>query len=362
MKKIGIVTFHRSTSFGACLQAFATYKFLQKKGFEPEMVDYVNKEEQKFKSLMYKENGRLSGYITSLAKNVLLKKRYYAEKSFGHPEKYYKMSGKTTSNKKDLESLEYDVLVSASDQIWSSAITHGLDDVYLLQFGKAKRRISIASSMGSTKLTSEEHEVFKKAFQTFHAISVREPYAAEQLTNDTDKSIKILMDPTFLLGKQDWEEMLIFKSKYKHTNEKYILTFFVAPQPNYRERVQEYAKKFNLKVWSIQPTAKDRVGSDRIFAGVQIEDFVAMVKNASLVITDSFHGTALSLNMNTNFVSFKNVGNPVRVEALLKSLQIEERIDMLPENYSKVNYSEVNTKLAHLRKDSQDWIIEAVEG
>lgn len=96
--------------------------------------------------------------------------------------------------------------------------------------------------------------------------------------------------------------------------------------------------------------------------GATMEDFVALIANAELVITDSFHGVAFSLNLGTNFVALSNTANPERVKAILGKLEIADRIDMPVEKYYPVNYEMVHQKLAKLQQDSINWAIRAVDG
>ena len=65
------------------------------------------------------------------------------------------------------------------------------------------------------------------AFRTFDAISVREEFAYEQLCDLTELPIKITVDPTFLLEKEEWIK-LMKKSTINKIPSKYILTYFVS--------------------------------------------------------------------------------------------------------------------------------------
>ena len=148
--------------------------------------------------------------------------------------------------------MSYDILIAGSDQIWNPLITGGLDSVFLLQFGNASKRISVASSLGSNKPTEEEENIFRKAFEDFSSISVREQYAKNCLQSLTNKNIKVLMDPTFLFNKNEWINLLGKKSKLFDLKEKYILTYFISgKKSSYQDRVLEYSKKLNCPVWSI---------------------------------------------------------------------------------------------------------------
>lgn len=361
--KIGVLTYHRSYSYGACLQAYATVAFLNEKGYTAELIDYTNTYEQRFRKNFFTENGKLSGYVSSLIKDVLFRKRHYSRLAFDRLSDDYPISATKYTSHEELKKAKYDVLIVGSDQVWNRNISNGLDEAFLLRYGEAERRISVASSMGSVQLTEEEKAKFKAAFENFTAISTREDYAKNQLQALTEKPIKVLMDPTFLFTRDDWIQRLAAKSKaYAVKKDKYILTFFLAADGSYKEKVAGYAKLFGVPVWSIQSTKVKRVDSDRVILGATIEDFVALLMNAELVITDSFHGAALSINLKKNFIPIRNAGNPKRVISLLDSLRISERMDMKPENYKAVDYEMLGRILNPLRKDSQDWIVNAVEG
>lgn len=363
MKKIGVLTFHRADSYGAHLQAYATVAFLNQAGYEAELVDYTNPYEQRFRKIFYSENGRMTGFLTSFVKDVVFKKRYYKSKAFGNIEQYCQVSKNKYKTKEALDNASYDVLVVGSDQVWNREITNGLDDTFLLMHGQASKRISISSSMGSVTLTDGEKRMFREAFEQFDAISVREEFAKIQLQETTDNQIKVLMDPTFLIDKEKWMQNLVQKSiQHRKIKEKYILTFFLAPDETYKSRMTKLANKLKLPVWSIQSIAVKRIESDKIILGATVADFLALIANAEVVVTDSFHGTALSINLEKNFVSFKNKGNPVRVMTLLDALGLSNRLDMNEEDYCPVNYDDVNRILEPLRKDSKKWIIRAIEG
>lgn len=361
--KIGIITFHKSYSYGACLQAYATVAFLNEMGYEAELIDYTNVYEQRFRKPFYSENGKLSGYVTSIIKDVFLQKKHYQKQAFDRKNEDYPISAEHYTNHEQLARASYDVMIVGSDQVWNGNITGSLDEAFLLRYGKAEKRISVASSMGSAQLTDVEKEKFRDNFKKFTAISVREDFAKNQLEDLTDKQIKLLMDPTFLFTGEDWRRRLAAKSKqYAKPKEKYILTFFLTADQSYKEKVKSYAKYIKLPVWSIQSTKIKRVDSDKVILGATIQDFIALIANAELIITDSFHGAALSINLRKNFVPIRNIGNPVRVVALLDMLGIPERMDMMPRDYKEVDYDALSNRMEPLRKDSQDWIINAIEG
>ena len=114
-------------------------------------------------------------------------------------------------------------------------------------------------------------------------------------------------------------------------------------------------------MWSIQFTNYTWKVTNKKIMGASIEDFIALFMNAQLILTDSFHGTAFSINLNRNFVPFKHSENPLRIINLLQNLGIAERLDMSAEEYKEINYDEVNEKLKTLCEDSKEWLLNAVK-
>ncbi len=360
--KIGIVTIHTDFNYGAVLQAVATQKFLEYNNYNAEIINYENKIIGMQSKILYKQDGKISGYIKTFVRNTLFGRFFYYKKAIKKIDRYRKISKEKYRDISEMNESKYDILISGSDQIWNPIISRGIDPVFLLQFGNPRKRISIASSIGSYKLDTKDKEIFKKAFTKFSAISVREDYAKTQISELTEKNIKVIVDPTLLLNEKEWWNLLGCDSKYAEKKEKYILTYFVGENKRkYRPLVAEYAKLFDLPVWTIQYSNYSWKESNKKILGASIADFIALIKNADLVITDSFHGVAFSINLGVNFIAVSNTANPIRAKELLTKLNIEERMDMCPNHYCAVNYDVVNPKLAILRDDSKKWIIDALE-
>lgn len=361
MKTIGIMTIHTTYNYGAVLQAYATQAFFSNCGYDAELIDYTNPHIQEMLRLSYKQDGKWIGYIKTFIRNTVFGRLHYYRKGFSHISEVCRFS-KKYETVEELDKASYDVMVAGSDQLWNPLISGKLDPVFFLQFGNAKKRISVASSLGSYTLTDSEKDEISNYLRDFDSISVREKFAKDQLKSLTDKPIKVLMDPTLLLTREFWVNKIVSRSQYKDKKERYIVTYFAGGNKgSHRKIIGEYAKMLNLPVWTIQYSNYTWKESSKKILGATMEDFVALIANADLVITDSFHGVAFSLNMGTNFVALTNTANPVRVKALLDQLDITERIDMPTHLYRSVDYEIVTPKLQRLQKDSIDWVVNAVE-
>ena len=360
--KIGIMTIHTTFNYGAVLQAYATEELLNGLGYDAELVDYTNNHIQEQLKLSYKQDGKMKGYFVSFVRNTFFGRLMYYKRAFRDIRSICNFSKKKYHTIEELNQTNYDVLVAGSDQLWNPVITGELDEAFFLQFGQPQKRISLASSMGSSKFSESDLEKVKKYLNIFNSISVREQFAKEQLDKLTEKKIKVLLDPTLLLNKNEWLCKVVSRSRYADCNEKYIVTYFAGGnKSSHREIIRQYSELLNLPVWTIQYSNYTWKESSKKILGASMEDFVALIANAQLVITDSFHGVAFSVNLQKNFVALTNKANPVRVRALLDNLDIPERIDMSIDQYHEVDYSKVSPKLNMLREDSIRWVCDAIE-
>jgi len=362
-KKIGIVTIHTTNNYGAVLQAYATEAFLNSNGYEAELISYTNKHIRDQHNLMYKQDGRFIGYFITFVRNVFFGRLYYYKKAFANIEQICRFSKEKYNSVDEMKNVNYDILVAGSDQLWNPAITGTLDPVFFLEFGETKKKVSIASSMGSYTFSDEDKAYVTTALNRFDFLSVREEFAKKQLEKTVDIPIKVIMDPTFLLSRKFWLDNIAQKSKkYSNTTAKYIVTYFAGGNKNsHRKIIGEYAEKFKLPVWTIQYSNYTWKESSKKILGATMEDFVALIANAELVITDSFHGVAFSLNLHKNFVALTNKANPVRVQTILEKLEILDRIDMPTQQYHEIDYNKVDELLEPLRKDSVEWVLNALK-
>lgn len=361
--KIGVITIHSTNNYGAMLQAYATVEFLVQSGYDAELIDYTNAHIQEQLNLSYKQDGKIRGYFITFVRNIVFGRLYFYKKAFRDAKQLFRLSSEKYNTLEDLDKTDYDILIVGSDQVWNPQITGTLDPAFLLLFGHPQKRITLSSSLGSYVLSENDKEEMKTALQKMDYISVRENFAKRQLIDLVDKEIKILMDPTFLLSKKDWIDKLISKSQYANNQERYILTYFAGGNKSkHREIIAEYARKLNLPVWTIQYSNYTWKESSKKILGASMADFMALIKNAELVITDSFHGVALSLNMETNFVPLANTANPERVRNLLELVSLENMIDVQPEEYVPIDYNTVTRELDKYRDDSREWVKKSING
>ena len=92
-------------------------------------------------------------------------------------------------------------------------------------------------------------------------------------------------------------------------------------------------------------------------------EFVDLVNNAKCVLTDSFHGTAFSINLHTPFFVFSREygsasSQSSRVESLLRKMKMESRLDSerSSDEVTNINFNYSEGILEEERRKVGDYI------
>ncbi len=355
MKKVGIVTYHRSPSYGACLQAYASQNFFQELNCDAEIIDYLNSYEQRIKKVFFSADGTFKSMMKNAVKSIVFRRNILLKKAYSDFYKNYNITKTTYRSPTEMNDLEYDVLVVGSDQVWNPNISNGIDPVFLLEFGKARKRISLSSSFGSYCLHYTEKEKIKKAISLFSDVSVRENFAREQLNKLGISNIKVLNDPPLLVNPSVWKKL----AKSVPDN-KFIFTYFVSGSfCDFESDVMKISKQYNLPVYNLQSSGYKWHGVDKTLVGVTPEHFLGYIQNAELVITDSFHGTVFSNLFHKQYIIINNKSNPVRINELLNKLSLNERIYHNSSDFNAITdlqFANVDKVLAEGRKEAIEWV------
>ena len=255
-------------------------------------------------------------------------------------------------SKKDLKQQndKFDAFVLGSDQVWNPKCI-AYEDISFLKFADKDKCATYAPSFGVSTISSDLDKMFKNGLNHIKYFSVRENEGKriiEKYCGNVD--VTQVLDPTFLLTKKEWLE---FAKPVKNKPKDYILTYFLVSKKEYRSKVREIAKKHHLKVVNINsPFCK--------YASKDPAEFVDLIEGAKLVCTDSFHGHAMSINMQKPFVSFisfkktkSRISNLLQLTGIGNSRNYENLKD---ERLFDMDYTTINEKLNVEREKSLDYL------
>lgn len=367
MKKIGIITLHRVRNYGSVLQTYALCEILKKYGTDPTVIDYIPERFRLRTDLFYvrkdrytDKNGRENGIkkLILILASILPRVYYYTRFSqFVH--KYIKVSKKQYFNCDDLKKdtkLNYEIYMNGSDQVWNMAWENRVDPTFFLDFANEKKRYAFAASFSKPELAMEEFNIMKPLLQKYEYISVREKSGIDILNAMRTNNAEFVLDPTFLLTEQQWNNV----ASKRLIKEPYVLIYGLNANLNLRPLAKNIAMKKKLKVADFCRSIRARDGVDYVLGFKTPQDFLSAILYADYVVTDSFHGTAFSINFNKDFLSIRN-SFPERAKSLLELAGLKDRfvdISCVDEQIElqPINYNEVNSRIEILRKTSIDFI------
>ena len=320
--KIGILTFHCAHNYGAVLQCYALQEYLKSFGHEVYVIDYRPQYLKYglfvwYKWFSFNPLKCLKKILWQIHTFSIQRNRSIKFENFIH--------NKINLRELNLRSCNHDIdcFVFGSDQIWRKN-REVFDPVYFADFNAAKNRklISYAASMGINSLSDNEKKQISKWLKRFSIITVREKYLKELLQPLTDKKIYNVIDPTFLLQPQDWDEIAINPS----LNKPYVLIYQVIYNQSVYNIAQKAATEIGASIIEIVSNVKETINSHQTVQTASPEEFLGWFRNAKFVVTTSFHGTAFSLIFNRPFVSIKqNRLSDLRIESMLSQIQLSNR-------------------------------------
>ena len=364
MKSIGIITFHASLNCGSMLQAYALQHTLKYKlGKDSEIINFSNQGQREAYATFHKFRSpkNIIGWGLRLLFLPLLKRM---ERDYANFQKDFLQIGngfyKENAELKAIDGM-YENYICGSDQVWNTRAVDA-DDAYFLNFVTKGRKVAYATSLGATDVTEnpKEKKYIQSLLASFDAISVREHNAKRIIERIYPHEVPILLDPTLLLNKEDYEPLIgepLIKGKY-------IFYYAMNYNHNVNLTVNKIAKKYNMPVVIIDakawgPLRKFRYGF-KLSPQFGPLAYLNLVKYASLVLTTSFHGTAFSVIFEKPFWYINShIRNPKddRATSLMKLLGVLDRLqkeEYLVKNDCLLipNYEQTKEKIRPLRYKS----------
>ena len=346
--KIGILTFHRANNYGAFLQAFALKHYLEGLGHHVEIVDYWpagHANVYKLLNLDWKHQSLVKILKTLISFALGYSRRKKRKDKMEYlVQKYFNLSLSPIYEKpEELSSLDYDCVVYGSDQIWwKSTIPgyEGFDPVYWGEyFNPMIKKVTYAPSMGIIDLTQEDKLQIQKWLKNFDTISVREIELYQAVQGLTEKSISVVLDPVFLLSKEEWSKYCVPVNRSK-----YILYYNLLPSKEADGFVKTLSAKLKTEIVEITGSVSMKKVGRRYMQTVDAFEFISYIKNAEIVVTSSFHGVVFSIMFGKKFYAV-GMGNKVgRVKSLLSALNIEEYL-VTEKDYGNIDFGKMRSKV-----------------
>ena len=389
MRKVGLITVTFAKNYGSHLQSFALQETLRIMGYNPKIINIdsvrndVERRRKKYVLSRVYDFSEMSAYYqilkrsiarkidkqyNSIFKNRTLQFNRFAENNYLMAEK---VSGWKELTKQCIES--YDAVIVGSDQLWRPANIAG--GFYTMEFvPDSINKIAYATSFGIDHLVKEQREIARLFLNRINHLSVREQSGQKIIQELIGRSVPIVSDPTLLMDSCEWDNYIPEKPIVEG---KYILCYFLGANEIHWDFVKKLKNKTGLKIIGIPFGEMYKKGAasflDYIPQDIGPFEFVNLIKFASYVCTDSFHGCAFSINYNKNLFVFYKFAKPGkmstnnRIDNILSWSGLGNRLmngseEIQPYMLEDIDYSKVNNRVNNIRKASLQYLKDALDG
>lgn len=325
MKKIGIVTLPGNFNYGNRLQNYALQQVLVSLNNNVQNIVLPTKKRRRQVTLKL--------IISNILTRLSTENRQY------HKMMEKKIPILTPFTDKYLKSQEFkfsnissfDAFFVGSDQVWNPDYI-GNDSRYFLDFVPREKRFSYAASFGLSKIPDQFRRSYRQSLEEMNKISVRETQGLDIINSISNVSATLVADPTLLLTQNQWDQLA--NNSGFISDQEYILVYILGDfvQEN-NDKIIKYAKNKNAKIITIMG---DRYNPDYWIPNPL--EFLAAIRGALAVFTDSFHCTVFSIIFKIPFIVFDRSDTQMvsRIDTLLSCFNFEDNKFSPKTNIDKV--------------------------
>lgn len=376
--KIGITTYWRGTSnYGQIVQHWALQRALAKMGHHPYLIRFYPGYNHGLLKRWLKEY-KVVDYVRAVLAllkgddKLIKREKHDKERAFVKfrkenlnvsKHKYYRLA--------DLQACPpwADAYITGSDQVWSQLLSNKENEVYFLNFGrKDALRIAYAPSFSMNEYPESLLPILKDNLSRFDNVSCREYSGVDICKKAGVEKAKKVLDPTFLVKKEDYM-WLINQVGNKHTKD-YVFIYSLNISEPKEIRWEELKQAQKEKTVVVTPsdgyfTGNELFGNEVEYSYGTIQEWLTNIYFSSLVVTPSFHGVALAIILEKNFVYTPLKGACAkgnnRILDLLTDLDLADRILADERRYediisSPINWQRVSGRLEDLRSESLEFL------
>lgn len=361
--RIGILTQPLRYNIGGLLQNYALQQVLKKLGHNPTTLDpdpyyYVS--------------------VKVLAKRLILrllgkKVKVFLEKELNRPSR---IKGKNSdkfikkyiscfrySNKNQLKSLDLDVFIVGSDQVWRPKYNRTrLGNMYLdFTQGMNVKRVAFAASFGTDEweYTEEQRVKYGSLLKHFDSVSVREKSAVQICKERFNVDAVHVLDPTLLLSKEDYIRIIKKDKAPKSPGD--LLVYFLDNTEDKKQLEVKVVSDYSLTPFYVNNDYK----AQEITPQIQVSQWLRGFYDAKYIITDSFHACVFAIIFNKPFILYANMDRGfARYQSLLETFDLKDCMVCNSREYKSIptfDFDQINNKLTTLQNSSIGFLNDAIK-
>lgn len=305
--RVGILTF-TSYNYGTFLQAFALKEAIKNLGFN---VDIIN-----------------TTSIRDILRKLMSSYPFFSFKSMLIFSSYWKKINLSNLNFK-----KFDIIIIGSDTVWDKRRPN-------IFFGNIQNNniSSYAASCGET-LCKDLNKKQIEGLRNINNFSCRDKKTCNMIRELFGKNCIKVLDPTFLI---EWR-------KYEHPiyKDDFILVYSYSGKNRElcikAKEISKITGKQTVSIMDYIPWCNKNISKVNPF------QFLSYIKKADYVITDTFHGTAFSINYRKKFISFPKYN---KIKDLLNTFNLDK--NKIVQYKGKIDITKSKNYLKHILEETNE--------
>lgn len=337
-KRVGVANFSNFMNYGAALLSYALIRTMDKlPGVHAELINYSSPVYTGFYPIWWD--------FERWGRSAILKNRFMRTEELFRA--FHIRFNRMDPNVLHTITAEgFDCCCVGSDKTcdYHYAGLHGFEFL-LPHVSPETRKIAYAVSMGNELEFPPEvifgDDPYAEYLPSFQAISVREKEIVPFMEERYGKHVPCVLDPTLLLDAEEYYP--IIADRPEKPEQPYLMVYYldVMGENNFESVLQlsnRIAQKYGLKIiHTLYNERGERFcnnGGCMLYGGV--EDFIWYMKNASFVVTNTYHGTIFSIQFERPFYVFPQKKD-TRIRTLRSYTDFEDRCVNRLITYDEIN-------------------------
>lgn len=355
---VGIITLaHQNDNYGGSLQAYAMQCAVEKLGHKAFLVNTAEEKRHNTITKILEHPLREVQHFRRFRKFIDFWREYFHPDPGGHREYGEYM----------LTPTPVDAYVCGSDQIWSNGWTKNGDRrrFSFAGFGSEKiKRIAYAPGWSCRSLSDDLTAEIKGYLSRFSSLSAREDNGVK-LMSTLGYEAECVLDPTLLFDKDFWSPCA---SRETFAKDLVLMTYRWKTVLKARKAVSSIAKiiKAKLSVLSSERPLEFPLSNKMVTP----RDWLARIRDAEFVLTNSFHCAVFSIIFHRPFAVLALDGHydaqNERFYSLLSRIGLADRMVRTEDDLMRVaricdiDWSSVDAALVTLREHSWSYLHKAL--
>ena len=389
MKRLGVLSLVFD-NYGTRLQSYALFKVLKTIVDDDYSIEFINientwnprNEKNVFLKLIYR---KLKSYgLYGLYKSYELCKWFVESKKIRKNLNIRKLNDERHSLFKHIISLipytkqfytcqsirdgklpNYDTIIVGSDQVWNGKKI-GNQDVYMLDYTKQAKCLTYAASFGMTHIPTSD---YKKRINNFSSLLIREQSGVDLCKKLGRSDAKLVLDPTLLLESSDYDKD--FSNSEINLSYDYVLVYSLNYSYKIYTEALAFCKKNHCKLVVLKrsicpPKFNNQEDLVKEYFAATPDAFINLIRNAKLVITNSYHAMLFSIIYRKDFYLYLDNSDEEnsRLLTVIKLLKLNQNVfwesEHIPHCIRKTDYSDAEKILILERQKSIDLLKESI--